>query len=106
MPACNSMPREGHAALVPPAPGARLGLGELRQENQIVRLRALENKGVSDSVMQLLHALRIVGNRASHEGADTQEDAFTYLKIAWQLAVCRCRDEPNTNQTGSGRGAG
>lgn len=69
------------------AASARLGLGELRQEKQIDRLRALENKGVSNSVMQLFHSLRIVGNRASHEGTGTQEDAFTQLKIAWQLAV-------------------
>lgn len=66
---------------------ARLGLGESRQEKQIDRLRALENKGVSNSVLQLFHTLLTVGNRASHEGMGTQEDAFTQLKIAWQLAV-------------------
>ncbi|MGE5785618.1 MAG: DUF4145 domain-containing protein, partial [Myxococcales bacterium] len=63
------------------AAGARLGLGELRQEKQIDRLRALENKGLSNSALQLFHTLRTVGNRASHEGLGPQEDAFTPLTI-------------------------
>ncbi len=65
----------------------RLGLGEMRDEKQIDRLRCLENRGMHDSVLQLFHTLRTVGNRASHEGIGSQEEAFTQLKIAWQLAI-------------------
>jgi type I restriction enzyme R subunit len=65
----------------------RLGLGEMREEKQVDRLRCLDNRGISPSVLQLFHTLRTVGNRASHEGIGNQEDAFTQLKIAWQLAV-------------------
>lgn len=66
---------------------ARLGVPELREDKQVDRLRALENRGIPNSSLQLFHTVRIVGNRASHEGQGTQQEAFTQLKIAWQLAI-------------------
>jgi hypothetical protein len=65
----------------------RLGIDEQRDAKQVDRLRHLENQRIPESVLQLFQSLRIVGNRASHEGQGTQEQAFTQLKIAWQLAI-------------------
>jgi type I restriction enzyme R subunit len=66
---------------------ARLGLEERREDKQIERLRRLQDRGVHESVMQLFHTLRTVGNRSNHEGTGNQQDAFTQLKLAWQLAI-------------------
>ncbi len=66
---------------------ARLGVYGAEDETQLDRLRMLSRQGLPANILQMLHSLRQVGNRAVHDGEGTQQDAFTQLKLAFQLAI-------------------
>src|SRR5690606_27840365 len=66
---------------------ARLGADEGAEQAQIERLRALARRGLPENVLDMLHSLRRTGNRAAHDAEGSQEEAFTHLKLAFQLAV-------------------
>jgi len=67
---------------------ARSGLLTMPDEPQSDLLRRLKfERAVPSEVLDLFHQLRIVGNRATHEGYGDHRDALNTLKIARQLAI-------------------
>ncbi len=69
--------------------GALTELGGRLEErqDQAERLRQLRYRNVDPRVLDLLHALRRVGNDAAHEGVGSLVQALQHLKIARELAV-------------------
>jgi len=67
---------------------ARSGLLTTPDEPQSDLLRRLRfERAVPPEVLDLFHQVRIVGNRAAHEGYGDHREALTSLKIARQLAI-------------------
>ena len=67
---------------------ARTGLLSTPDEPQADLLRRLKfERAVPSEVLDLFHQVRMVGNRAVHEGAGDHRDALNTLKIARQLAI-------------------
>jgi type I restriction enzyme R subunit len=67
---------------------ASTGLLGVANEQQIDRLRRLQDVGVVDrEVADLFHALRKVGNEANHGHVGSQREALHNLRIAWRLGV-------------------
>jgi type I restriction enzyme R subunit len=66
---------------------ARLGVYDGGEQQQVDRLRELNRFGLAANVLDMLHSVRLAGNRAAHEGRGTQQEAFTQLKLAFQLAI-------------------
>ncbi len=67
---------------------ARSGLLATPDELQSDLLRRLKlERAVPPEVLDLFHQVRIVGNRAAHDGYGDHRDALTTLKIARQLAI-------------------
>ncbi|NEV61602.1 type I restriction-modification system endonuclease [Thiorhodococcus minor] len=67
---------------------ARTGLLATPDEPQAELLRRLKlERAASPDVLDLFHHLRIVGNRATHEGLGDHREALAALKIARQLAI-------------------
>lgn len=67
--------------------GARCGL-LIADESQADLLRRLKfERAIPSEVLDLFHQIRIVGNRATHEGYGDHREALTTLKIARQLAI-------------------
>jgi hypothetical protein len=57
---------------------AKLNCSDVSYGNS--QLRRLDQAGLPDSVNQLFHSLRLTGDRATHEGGATRQDASTELK--------------------------
>ena len=58
------------------------------RENQKDLLERLEDRGaIPRDAARLFHEIRIVGNKATHNGYADQSVALNALKMAWQLAV-------------------
>jgi len=58
------------------------------RENQKDLLERLEDRGaIPRDAVRLFHEIRIVGNKATHQGFAEQPAALNALKMAWQLAV-------------------
>ncbi|WP_373510491.1 DUF4145 domain-containing protein [Thiocapsa sp.] len=67
---------------------ARSGLLATPGELQSDLLRRLKfERAVPPEVLDLFHQVRILGNRATHQGYGDHRDALTTLKIARQLAI-------------------
>lgn len=66
---------------------AEYGVHQGERTDQNDRLRDLKRRGADERVIQMFHAIRQVGNQATHEGIGTQSDAFHHLKLAHQLAI-------------------
>ena len=67
---------------------ARSGLLVTPEELQSDLLRRLKfERVVPTEVLDLFHQVRILGNRAAHDGYGDHRDALTTLKIARQLAI-------------------
>jgi type I restriction enzyme, R subunit len=67
---------------------ARTGLEIIANESQADRLRRLKvERVVPPEVLKLFRQMRIVGNRATHDGAGEYSDALANLKLARQLAI-------------------
>lgn len=67
---------------------ARCGLLTAPDEPYASLLQRLQiDRTVPSDVLALFHHLRIVGNRAAHEGFGAHREALTTLKIARQLAI-------------------
>jgi len=67
---------------------AKVGLYVDMGERQVDLLRRLEDRGaVPRDAAKLFHELRIVGNKATHDGFGDANAALSALKMAWQLAV-------------------
>jgi type I restriction enzyme R subunit len=67
---------------------ARSGLLVTPEELQSDLLRRLKfEPAVPTEVLDLFHQVRMVGNRAAHDGYGDHRDALTTLKIARQLAI-------------------
>ena len=67
---------------------AQTGLLERLDDSQADLLRRFKADRIApQEVVDLLHHLRAVGNRAVHHGADSHGEALSALKVARQLAV-------------------
>lgn len=66
---------------------AEYGVHQGERTDQIDRLRDLKRRGADEGVIQMFQTIRMVGNKASHDGYGSQSDAFHHLKLAHQLAI-------------------
>lgn len=67
---------------------ARIGTYQGTGENQKDLLRRLEDRGaIPRDAAKLFHEIRMIGNKAVHQGFGDQNTALTGLKMAWQLAI-------------------
>jgi type I restriction enzyme R subunit len=67
---------------------SRLGLPVAQSDNLSDLLRLLKIEcNLPKQVLEILHSLRIAGNRAAHQNADDHSSALSGLKLAHQLAI-------------------
>ena len=67
---------------------ARSGLLTVSDESQSDLLRRFKlERAIPPDVLDLFHQVRLIGNRAAHEGYGDHREALTILKIARQLAI-------------------
>lgn len=67
---------------------ARIGAYQGTGENQNDLLHRLEDRGaIPRDAARLFHEIRLMGNKATHQGFGDQNSALTGLKLAFQLSI-------------------